>query len=157
MLNAYYNEYDHVKAEHIRKLIREGKIPDGVVDERNLKDVPPEELQGFTQCHFFADAGQWAQGLRRAGWPDGLAVWTGFPFATLERHYALRGRRFLFHHAPPVIFTSYNSPGGHRLAAHILFDGHYLTNSEEVNNARGYEKAIMPAQVVPLIKVVLDA
>ena len=32
--------------------------------------MPPQDLAGFTQCHFFAGVGVWSLALRRAGWPD---------------------------------------------------------------------------------------
>ena len=38
---------------------------------------PPQDLAGFTQCHFFAGVGVWSLALRRAGWPDSRPVWTG--------------------------------------------------------------------------------
>lgn len=159
MLNAYYNEYDHTKAEHLRKLIREGKIPDGVVDERDLKEVPPEDLRGFVQCHFFADHGQWPLALRLADWPDDRPVWTGYPIEAEERHYALRGRRFLFHFAPLHVFDSSYQPVHHKITGYILApDGSaYGQESIEVCNFRGYEKVIQPSQAVPVIKAVMDA
>jgi DNA (cytosine-5)-methyltransferase 1 len=40
------------------------------VDERSILDVRPDDLRGFTQCHFFAGIGVWSHALRRAGWAD---------------------------------------------------------------------------------------
>src|SRR5690606_26725034 len=39
--------------------------------------VRPEDLVGYTQCHFFAGIGGWPYALRLAGWPDDWPVWTG--------------------------------------------------------------------------------
>lgn len=39
--------------------------------------LPPLDLAGYTQCHFFAGVGVWSYALRRAGWPDSRPVWTG--------------------------------------------------------------------------------
>jgi DNA (cytosine-5)-methyltransferase 1 len=74
---AYYNEDDPKVAAWLRELIKGGHIADGDVDERSIVDVRPDELAGFTQCHFFAGIGGWSYALRLAGWPDDRPVWTG--------------------------------------------------------------------------------
>ncbi len=74
---AYYNELDPKAAEWLRELIRNGHIAYGDVDERSIEDVTPDELRGYTQCHFFAGIGGWSLALRLAGWPDDRPVWTG--------------------------------------------------------------------------------
>ena len=76
-MTAYYNEIDPFAAQWLRELIREGHIAPGDVDERSIEDVRPDELAGYTQCHFFAGIGVWSLALRRAGWPDDRPVWTG--------------------------------------------------------------------------------
>ena len=53
---------------HGYETIRDGHIADGVVDERSISDVKPEELFEFTQCHFFAGIGVWSMRSRSAGW-----------------------------------------------------------------------------------------
>jgi DNA (cytosine-5)-methyltransferase 1 len=73
----YYNEIDPNAAEWMRELIKAGHIPDGEVDERDIRDITPADLAGFTQCHFFAGIGGWSRALRLAGWPDDRPVWTG--------------------------------------------------------------------------------
>ncbi len=74
---AYYNENDPFAAAWLRELIKEGLIADGEVDERSIADVLPSDLDGFTQCHFFAGIGGWSLALRLAGWPETYPVWTG--------------------------------------------------------------------------------
>ena len=76
-MTAYYNEVDPFAAAWLRELIRVGLIAPGEVDERSIEDVVPVELDGFTQCHFFAGVGVWSYALRHAGWPDDRQVWTG--------------------------------------------------------------------------------
>lgn len=76
-MTAYYNEIEPYPAQWIRNLIKQGLLPDGEVDERSILDVQPDELRGFTQCHFFAGIGGWPYALRLAGWPDDRPVWTG--------------------------------------------------------------------------------
>ena len=76
-MSAYYNEIDPYAAQWLRNLIDKGLIAPGVVDERSIEDVKPDELMGYTQCHFFAGIGVWSLALRRAGWPDNRPIWTG--------------------------------------------------------------------------------
>jgi len=75
-MTAYYNEHDAYAAQWLRNLIAAGHIAPGVVDERSIEDVCPDDLRGFTQCHFFAGLGGWSRALRCAGWPDDRPVWT---------------------------------------------------------------------------------
>ncbi|MFZ1679544.1 MAG: DNA cytosine methyltransferase [Rhizobiaceae bacterium] len=76
-MTAYYNEHDPKAAAWLRELIERGHIAPGVVDERSIEDVTPDDLAGFVQCHFFAGIGVWSYALRRAGWPDDRPIWTG--------------------------------------------------------------------------------
>jgi DNA (cytosine-5)-methyltransferase 1 len=75
----YYNEIEPRKAAWLRELMAAGDIAQGEVDERSIRDVQPEDLDGFVQCHFFAGVGVWQHCLRRAKWPDDRPVWTGSP------------------------------------------------------------------------------
>jgi DNA (cytosine-5)-methyltransferase 1 len=75
----YYNEFDPFAAEWLRELIKEGLIPEGVVDERSIAEVDPADVREFTQCHFFAGIGGWSLALKLAGWPADRPVWTGSP------------------------------------------------------------------------------
>lgn len=77
MSGAYYNEIDPFAAQWLRNLIAAGHIAPGVVDERSIRDVHPDDLKGFDQCHFFAGIGIWSKALRDAGIPDDAPVWTG--------------------------------------------------------------------------------
>lgn len=79
-MNAnYYNEFDPFAAAWLRELICNGHIPFGVVDDRDIEDVTPSDLAGFTQCHFFAGIGGWNLALQLAGWSKDRPVWTGSP------------------------------------------------------------------------------
>jgi DNA (cytosine-5)-methyltransferase 1 len=73
----YYNEFDKSAAEWIRELIKDQLIPDGVVDERDIREVAPTDLVGFTQCHFFAGIAGWSLALDLAGWDRSRPAWTG--------------------------------------------------------------------------------
>lgn len=76
-MTAWYNEIDPLAAQMLRNLIAAGELPAGYVDERSITDVRPEDLDGFTQCHFFAGIGGWPLAARLAGWPDDRPIWTG--------------------------------------------------------------------------------
>ena len=76
-MTAYYNEIDEDAADVLRELIRGDVIAPGDVDTRSIKDVQPDDLRGYDQCHFFAGGGLWSVAARLAGWPDDRPLWTG--------------------------------------------------------------------------------
>jgi len=63
----YYNEIDPYCAAWLQNLMDAGHIAPGVIDTRSIEDVRPDELAGYTQCHFFAGLGGWAYALDLAG------------------------------------------------------------------------------------------
>jgi len=116
LTRAYYNEIDPYAAQWLRNLIDAGLIAKGDVDERDIRDVKPGDLDGYTQCHFFAGIGGWSYALRLAGWPDDRPVWTGScpcqPFSEAgkgdgeddERHLWPAWFHLIDVRRPPVIF-----------------------------------------------------
>lgn len=79
MTASYYNEWDAGAAAWLRELINNKLIPYGYVDERSITEVTPSDLEGFTQCHFFAGIGGWPLALKLAGIPASTQLWTGSP------------------------------------------------------------------------------
>jgi DNA (cytosine-5)-methyltransferase 1 len=103
-VSAYYNEMEPYAAQWLRNLIDKGLIAKGEVDERSILNVAPEDLRGFTQCHFFAGIGGWSLAARLAGWPDERPLWTGSapcqPFSTAGQQKGQADERHLW----PVFF-----------------------------------------------------
>lgn len=149
----YYNEWDSFAAEWLKQLIKDGLIPDGEVDSRSIADVRPEDLKGFTQCHFFAGIGGWSRALQLAGWSSDRPVWTGSPpcqsFSTAgkgkgkddERHLWPVFFNLIRECQPPTIF-------GEQVASAIRFG--WLDDLQRDLEAEGYAAAavVLPGGAV---------
>jgi DNA (cytosine-5)-methyltransferase 1 len=147
---AYYNEIEPYAAQWLRNLVAAGHIAPGDVDERSIVDVRPDDLKGYTQCHFFAGIGGWSVALRLAGWPDDRSVWTGScpcqPFSAAGKRAAQSDERHLWPHwfrlirecRPARIF-------GEQVAAAVAYG--WLDDVANDLEAQGYAigAAVLPA------------
>ncbi|MDH2092645.1 DNA cytosine methyltransferase [Rhizobium pusense] len=106
---AYYNEFDPYAAQWLRNLIAKNLIAPGDVDERSIVDVQPDDLKGYTQCHFFAGIGGWSYAARLAGYPDDRELWTGScpcqPFSVAGKQQGTEDERHLW----PIFFDLISS------------------------------------------------
>lgn len=112
----YYNDFDPTVCDWLEGLIRDGLIPQGVVDRRSILDVEARELREFRRCHFFAGIGGWALALDLAAVSEDLRLWTGSPpcqpFSAAgkqkgkedERHLAPHFAKLIADGQPDLIF-----------------------------------------------------
>lgn len=63
----YYNDSEKFVCRWLENLIMFGHIPNGIVDCRPIQEITPNDLKGFTQCHFFAGIGGGASPLNSRG------------------------------------------------------------------------------------------
>lgn len=101
MTFAYYNEIDPKTAAWLKRLIKNGSITQGEVDERSITEVDAIDLIGFDRCHFFAGIGTWDFCLNESGWGDS-PIWTASlpcqPFSAAGKGLGKEDERHLLPH-----------------------------------------------------------
>ncbi len=97
---AWYSEFDFHAAAWLRELIARGLIPAGTVDDRDMREVVPSDVEGVVQAHWFAGIGGWPHALRLASWPEDRPVWTASlpcqPFSGLGKTEGKEDERHLW-------------------------------------------------------------
>ena len=152
-LMIYYNEFNKESAAMLSQMINDGLLPDGKVDTRPIQEVTPNDLQEYTQCHFFAGIGGWQYALQLAQWPEDRPVWTGScpcqPFSAAgrqngkadERHLWPVWNRLIGQCRPATIF-------GEQVASAVAHG--WLDDVYEGLEAQGYAvgSVVLPASAV---------
>jgi DNA (cytosine-5)-methyltransferase 1 len=75
-MRAFYNEIEPYCCAWLSNLMDAGHITPGVICDKSIEDVRPDELIGFDRVHMFAGIGVWDYALNLAGW-GAREVWTG--------------------------------------------------------------------------------
>ncbi|RNJ49411.1 DNA cytosine methyltransferase [Methylocystis hirsuta] len=108
-MTAYYLEHDPFAAATLRKAIAAGVVAPGEVDERDIQEVPGDDLKEFKQVHLFAGSGGWSIAARVAGIPDDFPVWTGScpcqPFSAAGLRGGTADERHLWPHMARLILA----------------------------------------------------
>ena len=79
-MSAFYNEIEPFCCSVIRANIARGRLPEGVVCEKDVRELDPVEPMGHSQIHLFAGIAVAAYACRLAGMPDDFSIGTfGFP------------------------------------------------------------------------------
>lgn len=98
-MSVYYNDNGAFCCAWLRESMKEGLIPDGVIDNRSIRDVDARDVEGFAQVHFFAGIGGWPYALRLAQWGE-RPVWTGScpcqPFSAAGKRQGTADERHLW-------------------------------------------------------------
>jgi site-specific DNA-cytosine methylase len=75
-ITAFYNDIEPYCCAWLSNLMDTGLITPGVISDKSIEDIFPDELVGFNRVHMFAGIGIWDYALDIAGWGD-RQVWTG--------------------------------------------------------------------------------
>ena len=73
---TYYNDNDAFAVDRLHELMTGGLIPLGEIDNRDIREVQPGDLRGFTRVHLFAGIAGWEVARQLAGWRDDRPLWT---------------------------------------------------------------------------------
>lgn len=71
-----YNEHTPYRAAVLRERIAEGRLPQGIVDERDIETIPDKEFLGYEQIHLFAGIGGFPLGFHQANFPINARIVT---------------------------------------------------------------------------------
>lgn len=72
MTGVFFNDIDPKNCRWV-----ENAFPEFTISDSDVRSINANDVAGFRRCHFFGGIGGWELGLRLAGWPEELPVWTG--------------------------------------------------------------------------------
>jgi DNA (cytosine-5)-methyltransferase 1 len=147
MSGVYYNEIEPYCVMWLFNLMQAKLIPYGDVDQRPIQEITPYDVEGYTQCHFFAGIAGWAYALRLAGWPDDCPVWTGScpcqPFSVAGKHKGFADVRDLWPHWFRLIRECHPSSC---LGEQVASAADWLARMRSDLEAVGYAVGCLPIQ-----------
>lgn len=77
-IRVLYNEIDPFCCSWLSNLMDAGLIRPGVICDRSIADLSPDDVRGYDLVHYFAGLAGWDYALTLAGWKfDGRVTWTG--------------------------------------------------------------------------------
>lgn len=75
-MSHLYNEHNPYRAKVLRERIAEGRLPEGIVDERDIETIPDKDFLGYEQIYLFAGIGGFPLGFHQAEFPGGIRIVT---------------------------------------------------------------------------------
>jgi DNA (cytosine-5)-methyltransferase 1 len=76
-MDDLYTDHDPYCCEWLEALINDGQLPNGVVIERDIREIASADVAGYHHVHFFAGIGGWGAALKFAEWPGERPIWSG--------------------------------------------------------------------------------
>ncbi len=77
-IKVFYNEIDPYCCAWLSNLMDKGHIRPGVICDKSIVDLTPDDVRPYDLAHFFAGIAGWDYALTLAGWRfDGRVTWTG--------------------------------------------------------------------------------
>ena len=97
-MRAIYNEIDPYCCAWLSNLMDAGHITPGRIDDRDIRELTPDDVAGYERVHFFAGIAGWDLALNLANWRG--PVWTGScpcqPFSAAGKGKAADDERHLW-------------------------------------------------------------
>lgn len=149
MIRAFYNDTDAYCCAWLSNLMDAGLITPGVISDKSIHDLTPDDVSGFNRVHAFAGIAGWELALQLAGWGE-RECWTGScpcqPFSAAGKGKASSDERHLW----PIWFELIRSvrPAvifGEQVEAAIGWGWLDLVHSDMEAEGYSIRSAVLPA------------